>query len=312
MKSIQALFTNEIEIEINQKNETYFSILAEKFSNNALNKVIRSFSPDNPPLYSLSFDILTNVSLNIFQNFTLIVNKTLFRTNLFYLCCISKLIFNAFLQQPNLITFKIEIKHEKENEIINCISSFLNFINGNEFSFEGFHSDIFFHVIDKLDINGFEDILLQLYPVPITFKEATKFLQFNFAPSLPIHSQRSLEIVSSKFYKFNLSNTPTFSVETFESILLSSKLKIINETTLFQIILNKIKADSNYNCLLKHVHFAFVKSDLLINFLSEMELTNFDLSSFREIKKGLIELKLPLSQVLAERWKESPIILSES
>jgi hypothetical protein len=55
-----------------------------------------------------------------------------------------------------------------------------------------------------------------------------------------------------------------------------------------------------------------VKSDVLINFLSEVELMNLDLSAFKEIKEVLIELKLSLSQELAERWKEPPTILPEN
>jgi hypothetical protein len=198
------------------------------------------------------------------------VNRTRFRTNLSYLSYISNVILNAFLQHPTLSSFQIEIVPEKDSEVINCVASFLNFINGNPFSLDGFSSEIFFHVVDKLEIIGFEDILLQLYSIPTTFKEATNFLQFSFASSLKTHFHQSIEIVSSKFFKFNLEQLPPFTLSVFESILFSLKLKILDETTLLQIILAKMKVDSNYKCLIKHVHFAFVKSEVLIDFFPRL------------------------------------------
>jgi hypothetical protein len=229
-----------------------------------------------------------------------------------YFCCISKVIFRSTLQQPNLSSFRIEIKHEKETEVLNCIANFLNFLSGNTFLFERFSPEVFFLVVDKLEIVGFEDILLQLCPIPSQFQEAESFLQFKFATSLQTHYQKSIEIVSSKFFEYNIENPPPFSLSVLESILFSSKLKIMNETILLQIIFEKIKIDSNYKTLLKHVHFGFVKSDILISFFSEVELMDLDLSVFQEIKKGLIELKLPISQELTKRWKETPNILPEN
>jgi hypothetical protein len=296
MEAIQTLFTNKVEIEINQENEQSFSVLAEKFNSEILRRVVSSFTQDRIRRYSLSFEILSHISLNIFHNFTLVVNKILFRTNLSCLCCISNVIMNAFLQQPNLSTFQIEITHKQENEVVNCISSLINFISGRAFSFEGFSPEVFFHIVDQLEIIGFEHILLQLYPIPTKFNESMSFLQFKFAPSLQIHFQKAVEIVSSKFYKFNLTNIPPFSIIVFEHILSSSKLKIINETTLFQIILGKNKTDSNYSCLMKYVHFAFVKPDLLINFFSERDLLNLDLSVFKRLKLNLFNLKYQLHQ----------------
>jgi calcineurin-like phosphoesterase family protein len=111
---------------------------------------------------------------------------------------------NAFLQQPNLSTFQIEITHKQVNEVVNCISSLINFISGSAFSFEGFSPEVFFHVVDQLEIIEFEDILFQLYSVPTKFKEAMSFLQFKFAPSVQIHFQKSIEIVSSKLYKYSI------------------------------------------------------------------------------------------------------------
>jgi hypothetical protein len=109
IKAIQTLFTNKVETEINQENEQSFSVLAEKFNNGILRRVVSSFAQERIRHYSLSFEILSHISLNIFHNFTLVVNKILFRTNLSCLCCISNVIMNAFLQQPNLSTFQFEI-----------------------------------------------------------------------------------------------------------------------------------------------------------------------------------------------------------
>jgi hypothetical protein len=76
--------------------------------------------------------------------------------------------------------------------------------------------------------------------------------------------------------------------------------------------LEKIKIDSSYHCLLKYIHFSFIDSNLLLNFLSEIDLIKIDLSLFQNLKRGLLELKLPLSQELIERWKEPPTILPEN
>jgi hypothetical protein len=78
METIQTLFTNEVEIEINQENEQSFSVLAEKFNNSILRRVVSSFSQDRIRRYSFSFEILSHISLNIFHNFTLVVNKFFF------------------------------------------------------------------------------------------------------------------------------------------------------------------------------------------------------------------------------------------
>jgi hypothetical protein len=55
-----------------------------------------------------------------------------------------------------------------------------------------------------------------------------------------------------------------------------------------------------------------VNSDILHNFLSEVDLINIDFSLFQNIKNGLTEFKLPILQELTERWKEPPAILPES
>jgi hypothetical protein len=102
-----------------------------------------------------------------------------------------------------------------------------------------FHLKYIFYVIDKLGIIGFEDILFQLYPVPNKFKDAIHFLQFNFESSLKTHFQKSIEIVSSKFYKFNLTNLPPFSINVFENH---------ERNNTFQIISDKSENDSNFNC----------------------------------------------------------------
>jgi hypothetical protein len=142
-------------------------------------KAINALPQNRFRRYSLSFENLPHISFNIFQTFTLEVNKTPLKTNLSYLCCISNVIMNAYLQQPNLSSFQIEIAHKKEKEVITCISNILNFLSGSIFSFENFLPEVFFSVVDKLEIIGFEDILFQLYPVPTKFKEAVNFLHSN-------------------------------------------------------------------------------------------------------------------------------------
>jgi hypothetical protein len=309
MVAIQSLFTIETQIQLNKENEDCFSFLANNFNNCVLRKALNLVTQTRSQIFSLSFDNLSSIPIQYFQNFTLVVNNTIFRTNLAYLCCISNALLAAINQYPGLTSFKITIPDQKEEELFNCISSFLNFLHGNSFSFEGFCSEVLFQVVDKLEIIGFESLLFHIYPIPTKFKEALHYLQFNFAASLKTHFERSIQIVSSKFYKFNLSNIPEFSVQIFESLLCSPNLKILNENLLLQIILEKINIDSNYFCLLKYIHFAFVNSDVLINFLSEVDLINIDFSLFQNIKNGLTKFKLLISQELTEIWKEPPIIL---
>jgi hypothetical protein len=270
MEAIQSLLVDKTYIEISHQNEKSFSVLADKFNNGILRRTLSSYTQNKIRLYSLNFEILSFSFTKLLNNFTLVVNNIRFSTNLFYLCCISSVILKAFLQQSNISTFQIEIVNKKENEVINCVASFMNFINGNSFSFTGFSSDVFFHVIEKLGIIGFEDLLLQLYPVPIKFKDAIHFLQCSFATSLRTHFQKSIEIVSSKFYKFNVTNLPPFPINIFESLLCSLHLKITNETTLFQIISENISKDCNLKCLIKYVHFTFMKPDLVMNFYQNL------------------------------------------
>jgi hypothetical protein len=312
MEAIQSLFSTEVQIVLNNDNERFFSFLATKLHNGALRKALNSVSESKNQIFFLSFRILSSIPIKKIQNFTLVVNNTTFRTNLAYLCYISNVILAAFNQNLNFSSFTIEIPNQKEDELFNCISSFLNFLNGNSFSFTGFCAEVFFHVVDKLDIIDFESILLQSFPVPTQFKEALNFLQFKFASSLPTQFERSIQIMSFKFYKINLSNIPEFSIHIFESLLCSPNLKILNESFLLRIILKKTKIDSNYYSLLKYIHFSFVSSEILVNFLPLVDLINIDFSLFQNLKNGLTEFTLPVSQELTERWKEPPTILPQS
>jgi hypothetical protein len=120
-------------------------------------------------------------------------------SNLAYLCCISNAVFKAFNQNSNLSTFGVNIPSEDEDEIINCLESFTQFLTGNLFSFDGFSLTTFFQVVNVLEIIGFKDILRRSYPLPIKFKEANHFLQFSFASSLQTHFQSAIQAISSNF-----------------------------------------------------------------------------------------------------------------
>jgi hypothetical protein len=62
---------------------------------------------------------------------------------------------------------------------------------------------------------------------------------------------------------------------------------------------------------LKYIYFSFVDSNLIINFLSEIDPININISLFQNMRNDLTEFKLSLSQGLIERWKDPPIILPE-
>jgi hypothetical protein len=97
--------------------------------------------------FSLKFKNLSSLPIQNHQNFTLVVNNIVFRTNLDYLCCVSKVILANFNQNPKLSSFTIEIPNQNEEELFNCLASFLNFIHGSAFSFGGFGSEVFFRLL---------------------------------------------------------------------------------------------------------------------------------------------------------------------
>jgi hypothetical protein len=259
MESIQSFFVTEAQIELTKAKEPFYSFLSDKFENVTLENALNSISDESSQFFSLSFDSVFSFQIKSLENFTLIVNDTIFKTNRSFLCCFSKSVFQAFNQDPSLSSYTIQFETENEEEL-NCVSSFIKFLKGNSFSFDGFSSESFIKVVDQLNIVGFENILFQLYLVPTNFQEALIFLQKTFSSSLKSHFEKSLQIISSKFYKFNLGNAPPFGVDVFEEILRSSELKLQNETILFQIILEKMKLKSNFQCLLKYVQFCFVQS----------------------------------------------------
>jgi hypothetical protein len=312
MECLQSLFTTEIAIELNKENEQYFSILADIFGNIALKNALNSVSQINKCSFSLSFENLSLISIQALNNITLIINNHSFQSNLFFLCTISNAIFSSFHQNPKLLSLQIEILNKNKDEVIHCFSRIIDFLSGQPFSFEGFSAPTFFEVVDKLEIVGFDDILLQLYPIPNKFKEAIKFLQFKFAFSLTTYFNKSIQIVSSKFYKFNPSDVPPFSFNVFQSLLSCSDLVLENETMLLKIILEKVKIDSSFSSLLKFVHFPFVDCEVLVDLFSQINLFSVDLLLFENIKKRMIEAKLPIEQEFALRWKNPPLHLSEN
>jgi hypothetical protein len=197
---------------------------------------------------------------------------------------------------------------DDEEELKNCIRSFINFLEGKKFQIKGFTEQVFIKIIDEMEITGFDELLSQLIPIPSTFEGSVTFLKYSFASRFEEYFQKSVEIVSSQFYLFQEENLPQFDFIVFKHIFGSTCLKVQNETVFLNILLKLIKKDKNFIFSLKSVQFNFVQSEVLKQFLSQIQIAEVDLELFENIKQSLVQSQNPILD--KSRWIEEPNVLS--
>jgi hypothetical protein len=134
LQLFKSLFVAKSEIIINHENVDLVSFLAQKLNNTFLTKMCKKVSEDNVQIFSLSFEMLSVIPKAVLQrlnNFKLIVNGEEFLSNSAFFSTISQKVLELCQNNPSASSIQLHLKNK--NEIICCISSILNFLEGKQF-----------------------------------------------------------------------------------------------------------------------------------------------------------------------------------
>jgi hypothetical protein len=158
---------------------------------------------------------------------------------------------------------------------------------------------------------AFIPFLQHLMKPPQTLEESTEFLSIPFCNALQVQFDASVNILIQNLHLisypqfFQLSNDALFSLFT------STQFKIIHEDSLFQLIIALINENTTRKGLLRAVHFAYISSQLMIDFFRDFPLQDVDDNLFEALKDRLFsDIAKPNSQIPFERFTESPKFLS--
>lgn len=135
-----------------------------------LKKTLNAVTHESTQTFSLSFGTISFISLQNFLNFSLIYHEHIVKGNISLLCCISNTIFSAFISNSQISSFEVSLETVDEDETLNCISSFINYLNEKPFSFENFSLTCLLHVVNVLEIKFFENALSKFYQILTTLQ----------------------------------------------------------------------------------------------------------------------------------------------
>jgi hypothetical protein len=94
--------------------------------------------------------------------------------------------------------------------------------------------------------------------------------------SLGLDGSDEIEFIASKFFEFDASFVRSLCVNELEQVLEHGSLKLENENSLLDIILELSESDEEYYSLLKYIRFEFMDSDHVAAFMDAIYPSRID------------------------------------
>jgi hypothetical protein len=303
---------NNKSLIIEKEEIPYFEYLGQILDNQTILEACNKFNSESKHEITFSSSHLKHVhrkQKSLLRDFSLIVNGITFQVNYSLFCSVC----DKFYETGRQITeFVISIPEQ----FFQCFESFIKIFDGQEFYFSSFSLDSLIFLIDLFKISCLIPFLHSQIQIPKTIQDSISFLSLskaNFFEGFKWHFESSYNIL--------LKNFSTKLVEQFNQLsnsqllyLFSMKeLKLKDENQLFKIVFELIQLDQNRIELMKVIKIEFVSSDLLLQFLQNMILSEINEELFSIFKKRLVcDIFQPNEENLSNRWINQPKLISLS
>lgn len=151
------------------------------------------------------------------------------------------------------------------------------------------------------------------FPLPTTLEEALNFLSKSYCVQFPDLCEHSIEIAVSQISQITFEQFQVIQNHALLKIFSSPNIKLLNEDSLFYLLLNLIDEDESKKILLPTIHYPFVSSNLMIQLFTKIFYDDLNPSFFESLKQRLIsDISKPNSDIPFNRWNETPKFLSRN
>ena len=206
------------------------------------------------------------------SKFTFVVGKEerKFRCARFQACFVSKKVCNMLSNDPTVERLRV-----LPDRKCSCFDLIERLWNGDSVSVDGSNADELVLLSRELENDELSKLLHSLvYTGEISNENCVSRLRVK--QSLGLDGSDEIEFIASKFSEFDASFVRSLSVNELEQVLEHGSLKLENENSLLDIILELSESDDEYYSLLKYIRFEFMDSDHVAAFMDAIYPSRID------------------------------------
>ena len=219
------------------------------------------------------------------SKFTFVVGKEEreFHCARFQACFVSKKVCNILSNDPTVERLRVLPDRE-----CSCFDLIERLWNGDSVSVDGSNADELVLLSRELENDELSKLLHSLVSTEEISNENC-VSRLRVKQSLGLDGSDEIEFIASKFSEFDGSFVRSLSVNELEQVLEHGSLKLENENSLLDIILELSESDDEYYSLLKYIRFEFMDSDHVAAFMDAIYPSRID-SVLWESRQRLFQL----------------------
>ncbi|KAK8895388.1 hypothetical protein M9Y10_023851 [Tritrichomonas musculus] len=264
---------------------------------------------------TLSTDSIKEIPFDRYEkNFTFIVNGKEYKTNRFVADILSPKICHLHFTDETIDTFTITTKNESTNI---DFSSFLSLINfhpktltkeeldyfQNIFSILGNKTE-FFKYSPKYEENTTDNVIDHLLSKIQTINNFKEGQKEPFSTQEIEYLKTELEFISSHFFAIDQKRIEIIDSQIFEEIIKSDKLKIEDEGSLLDVIIDFYMKDTNLSYLFEYIDFLNVSIEKLRHFFDIFDMSDLNSHIWRLIAERILKSEVNKEELNKRLKKE--------
>ena len=246
--------------------------------------------------YTLSCENVKNIPIDKYeQNFTFIVNGKRYQTSRVKADLLSPVVSGYHLIDESIEEMSITTKGGKEKETQTEIDYFSDFLKLTDFSTKSIDENHRKHYIEYFyELGNMKEYLrLQLeYLDDLSPENVIDRLQFiyqmNVIKEENENMQEIIKYASTHFEEMNKEEMKKLEPELLEEIIRNPSLRLNEEDSLIEFILELYKIDSKYSTLFEYVEFENVNVDSLQKFIDLFDIELLNSQIWKRICQRLI------------------------
>lgn len=246
--------------------------------------------------YTLSCENVKNIPIDKYeQNFTFIVNGKRYQTSRVKADLLSPVVSGYHLIDESIEEMNITTKGGEEKETQSEIDYFSDFIKLTDFSTKSIDENHRKHYIEYFYELGNINEYLRLQPEyfeslsPENVIDRLKFLyKLNVFKDESESMQEIVKYASTHFEEINKEEMKKLEPELLEEIIRNPSLRLNEEDSLIEFILELYKIDSKYSTLFEYVEFKNVNVDSLQKFIDLFDIELLNSQIWKRICQRLI------------------------
>ena len=218
------------------------------------------------------------------SKFTFVVGKEEreFQCARFQACFVSKKVCNILSSDPTVE--KLRVLADRECSCFGLIESLWN---GESVCVDKSNSDDLIILSRELENDELsKTVQFHISAGEISIENCVSRLHLK--QSMGLDGSDEIEFIASKFHECDASFVRSLSVSELEQVLQHGSLKLENENSLFDIILNLSESDEEYSSLLKYVRFEFMDSDHVAAFMDAIYPARIDFGIWESLTRFVV------------------------